>query len=80
MPLTSCQRSMTVGRRRRKFKKLLTSPFLMRVIAMNIAPATLPACISRSPCLARQAQFCNRTLSLLKRLCDEFGTELLVAW
>jgi hypothetical protein len=25
----------------------------------------LPACISRSPCLARQAQFCNRTLGLL---------------
>jgi hypothetical protein len=42
--------------------KSITSPFIMRVIAMNIAPipintfATLPVCISRSPCLARQAQ------------------------
>jgi hypothetical protein len=44
-------------------QKFITSPFIMPVIAMNIAPipintsATLPACISSSPCLARQAHF-----------------------
>jgi hypothetical protein len=51
--------------------KSITSPFIMPVIAINITPipintfATLPAYISRSPCLARQAKFYNRTLSLL---------------
>jgi hypothetical protein len=34
--------------------------------------ATVPACISRSPRLARQAQFCNRTLSLLSTPVEDY--------
>ena len=70
MPLTSCQSSMTLAAGAES-SKVDYKPFIMRVIAMNIAPipintfATLPACIPRSACLARQAQFCKRTLSLL---------------
>jgi len=57
MPLTSCQTSMTLAAGAESSH--VTSPFIMRVIAINIAPipintfATLPACIPRSPCLAR---------------------------
>jgi hypothetical protein len=69
MPLTSCQSIMTLAAQ--KVQKLITNPFIMRVMAINIAPIRsirlqlCLLCISRSPRLARQAQFCNRTLSLL---------------
>jgi hypothetical protein len=69
MPLSSCQSIMTLAAQ--KVQKLITNPFIMRVMAINIAPIRsirlqlCLLCISRSPRLARQAQFCNRTLSLL---------------
>ena len=69
MPLTSCQSSMTLAAGA-KVQKLITSPFIMRAIAMRISRkyrsirfATLPACISRLPCLARQAQFLQPDIS-----------------
>ena len=73
MPLTSYQSSMTLAPGAERFKKLITSPFIMWVIAMNIAPipintfATLAVCISSSPYLARQAQFLQPNIRPTKR-------------
>jgi hypothetical protein len=36
MPLTSCQSIMTLAAQ--KVQKLITNPFIMRVMAINIAP------------------------------------------
>jgi hypothetical protein len=70
MPLTSCQSSMTLAAGAES-SKVYYKPLHHAGNCNNIVPipintfATLPACISRSPRLARQAQFCDRTLSPL---------------
>ena len=75
MPLTSCQSSMTL--QAQKVQKLIPSPFIMRVIAINIAPtpintfATLPACIRR---LARQAPPWEAHIALSKFIKDRDTT------
>ena len=77
MPLTSCQSSITLAAGAES-SKLITSPFIMRVIAINIAPipintfATLPACISRCPCLAPPGPILQPDIKPTKRPVEDY--------